>query len=429
MFNNRFQSTDFIIIWISNLGDIAAAFGPETHLQCISVVRQRLIDGGLPAVAIELQDEVVTIDLSMLPTNVLSEVTHVENYSTDRQEDKLAQFLFAIVGAECIDTIQGQVYLRVEVKFLRFNGTQYGFTDRSSFLAEQSTRRPALVPGILTAWCQRFRSDMKHAANLLNGLRNGSLILVFQPIVHFINGETVCIYSEALLRHIAEPTYAPEDAINALERLKLISHLDYSVVSTILQLLRYQPNQHIAANISAVSLNNNAFWHHLIEQLEEMPDIASRLILEITETAEISKISDAIRLLGLLKKTGVRIALDDVGTGMTTLEFIAIAHADIIKIDRSVLQRSSISCSGVESSELANLVCLCKNYAGLVVVEGIETSEQLNQAIGPARANGVQGYLISRPEVQAGWMKTAPCHVVDVYNQFLSSQLEVILRN
>ncbi|EFL9407020.1 TPA: EAL domain-containing protein, partial [Escherichia coli] len=227
----------------------------------------------------------------------------------------------------------------------------------------------------------------------------------------------------------AEPTYAPEDAINALERLKLISHLDYSVVSTILQLLRYQPNQHIAANISAVSLNNNAFWHHLIEQLEEMPDIASRLILEITETAEISKISDAIRLLGLLKKTGVRIALDDVGTGMTTLEFIAIAHADIIKIDRSVLQRSSISCSGVESSELANLVCLCKNYAGLVVVEGIETSEQLNQAIGPARANGVQGYLISRPEVQAGWMKTAPCHVVDVYNQFLSSQLEVILRN
>ena len=85
MFNNRFQSTDFIIIWISNLGDIAAAFGPETHLQCISVVRQRLIDGGLPAVAIELQDEVVTIDLSMLPTNVLSEVTHVENYSTDRQ--------------------------------------------------------------------------------------------------------------------------------------------------------------------------------------------------------------------------------------------------------------------------------------------------------------------------------------------------------
>ncbi|MGS3016494.1 hypothetical protein AB2890_24140 [Escherichia coli] len=65
----------------------------------------------------------------------------------------------------------------------------------------------------------------------------------------------------------------------------------------------------------------------------------------------------------------------------------------------------------------------------MVVVEGIETSEQLNQAIGPARANGVQGYLISRPEVQAGWMKTAPCHVVDVYNQFLSSQLEVILRN
>ncbi|HEE9967763.1 TPA: EAL domain-containing protein [Citrobacter freundii] len=419
MFHDRSTTANFIIIWISNLGDIATAFGSELHLTCIAAIRQRLMSRGFPAAAIELQDEVVTIDLAMLSYGLSLTPDQIGNYPTNKQEDKLASFIQAIIGTEPIDTLQGYVYLRVEVRFLQTSGAQSGFTDRGMFLAEQSHRRPALVPGVLDAWCRRFRIDMRLAANLLDDLRNGSLILAFQPVVRFIDGEAVCVYNEALLRNkwdLEQPTYAPEDAIVALEKLGLISRLDYSVISTVLELLRHQPNQHIAANISAVSLNYSPFWRHLMEQLKSMPDIACRLILEITETAEIGRIHDAINLLERLKKIGVRIAIDDVGAGMTTLEFIATVHADIIKIDRSVLLRS---CSPhADVSELDSLVCLCKNYGRFIIIEGIETPEQLHLAINSAGANAIQGYLIGPPEVQTVWMKITPCHIMDVYDQF-----------
>jgi EAL domain-containing protein (putative c-di-GMP-specific phosphodiesterase class I) len=119
----------------------------------------------------------------------------------------------------------------------------------------------------------------------------------------------------------------------------------------------------------------------------------ARLILEITETALVTEVSEMVRILGQLKHLGVQLAVDDFGTGQSSLAHLARYPVDLLKIDRSFFGdgRDPSSRRLLQAS-----VELGRRLGLSVVAEGMETEQQA--AMLP-RMRGVfaQGYLYSRP--------------------------------
>jgi EAL domain-containing protein (putative c-di-GMP-specific phosphodiesterase class I) len=105
----------------------------------------------------------------------------------------------------------------------------------------------------------------------------------------------------------------------------------------------------------------------------------------------------------------VRIALDDTGSGNSTLAFLVQTHADIIKIDRSILLRARTP--GQPAHLLRNLVNVCADYSPYVVIEGVEDEADL-EFVRLSGAHGVQGFLLALPTIHPHWLK--PSNVITV---------------
>src|SRR5690606_32963431 len=97
------------------------------------------------------------------------------------------------------------------------------------------------------------------------------------------------------------------------------------------------PEISLGCNISAQSLQFDCWWRLIFEVLQAQPSVASRLVIEITETSAISQDDEAIALLQTLKILGCKIAVDDMGSGYSTLDFVVRSRPDFVKIDKAYL--------------------------------------------------------------------------------------------
>ncbi|MFI8979936.1 EAL domain-containing protein [Ectopseudomonas khazarica] len=255
-----------------------------------------------------------------------------------------------------------------------------------------------------TDWRLSYESDMEFAACFYRGLGRQDFALAFQPIVSLGEaGET--LYEEGLLRsveNLAHRTTAGEDTISTLEKLGLIRRLDRSVVLSLLGMLRQEPQVKLGCNISSSSAVDDAWWISILELLALRPDLASRLTVEITEYLPMLHPETAVDFVRRLQTLGCRIAIDDFGSGFTTLDFVRRVQPDIIKIHAGYLHRARESEQSVEV--LSNLVGISSRFAPNVVIEGVESEEDLVLARGTS-ANWAQGNLFKAPQLWPSWSR------------------------
>lgn len=152
--------------------------------------------------------------------------------------------------------------------------------------------------------------------------------------------------------------------------------------------------QIVAVNLSPVQLLDPRLPQIVARALRRSGLAASRLELEITETAILGNDELALRSLVQLRQLGVRIALDDFGTGYSSLSYLHRFPIDRIKIDKSFVQRLPGDENSV--SIVRAIAQLGRSLDIEVTAEGIESDEQLCTAI-QAGCNQVQGFLISHP--------------------------------
>ncbi|WP_122318640.1 EAL domain-containing protein [Pseudomonas cichorii] len=245
---------------------------------------------------------------------------------------------------------------------------------------------------------------MQRVRHFYRELAAGRLLMAFQPVVALPDFGQV-LYHEALLRHssVIRQPFAP---FSRLEKQGMMLRLDLSVMSTVIQRLRLHPGLSLGCNISAQSAILVEDWQPVLQQLAAEPEVACRLVIEITESAATPNITRAVDFVNTMRASGCRIAVDDFGSGYSTLEFILQSSPDIIKIDKGYMERARINPLG--RTTLSHLLPLCKSLAPCVIVEGIEThadSEMVNDLGG----NWGQGYLLGRPSLQA---LGSPCKVL-----------------
>lgn len=242
----------------------------------------------------------------------------------------------------------------------------------------------------------QYRADMKVAAAVYQAIDNRRFELFEQPVAN-VRKDTEELYSECLARAFDRDgrVIGPGVFLPALERLRLTRAFDRHVVNATIDQLRMRPESRLGCNVSALSAVDDIWWTSIYEQLRREPAIASRLVIEITETALPENWSETKEFIVAMQRLGCRIALDDFGTGFSSIDFARSAGADIIKIDASFVRGAAEN--ERQSALLQHMVLLASDFAAKVVVEGIETASMLKIAQSTG-AGWLQGYLIGGPK-------------------------------
>jgi EAL domain-containing protein (putative c-di-GMP-specific phosphodiesterase class I) len=217
-----------------------------------------------------------------------------------------------------------------------------------------------------------------------------SLGIALQPVVELAGGGV--FYEETLARFDRSPTHSQRSALIAgLEAEGTIHRLDREVLARAIELLRQDPYVRLGVNLSCRTIDAAAF--ELVRTLVSAGSLASRLVLEVTETAPLGDPAALHRLIEQARASGCAVAFDDFGAGWFTLADVAEFRPDIVKLDGALFARWFAS---ADASCLGGLATLARSLAIPLVAEHVESAEMADFA----RAQGIpyaQGFHFAEP--------------------------------
>ncbi|MGH8794876.1 MAG: putative bifunctional diguanylate cyclase/phosphodiesterase [Stackebrandtia sp.] len=231
---------------------------------------------------------------------------------------------------------------------------------------------------------------------LHGAMTRGELTLVYQPVISLPQRRVAG--AEALIRwrHPVLGQVSPVEFIPVVEEAGLGEILAEWTLRTIAErLATWRTAGHaawISMNLSPRQLNSPHFAKALAQALLERGVPPSKMVVEVTEQDVAQDIDVLTAQLGALRGTGVRIALDDFGSGYSSLGQLHRLPVDILKIDRDLIAGSDDG-----AAPLADVVVRLGERLGLATIaEGVETQAQLD-VVQQAGCGLVQGYLLARP--------------------------------
>lgn len=248
-----------------------------------------------------------------------------------------------------------------------------------------------------------FRSEMAETVesrralelDLRKALAKEEFELFYQPLVNLKSGRiTTC---EALLRwnHPTRGVVSPMDIIPVAEEMGLILDLGRWILrKACMECMRWPNAVSVAVNFSSQQFHQRDILSEVRYALEVSGLPAHRLEIEITESSLLRNTEWTHDALRQLHSAGVKISLDDFGTGYSSLSYLHNFPLQKVKIDRSFLE-------GIDADRpltlLRGVARLSADLGMAVVVEGIETNEQLELVSVDDTVTEAQGYLFSRP--------------------------------
>ena len=261
----------------------------------------------------------------------------------------------------------------------------------------------AAEPGAVTSFSPDTQGDalLRMAdlvADLHRAIENEDISLLFQPVLDFASGRISGV--EALVRW-DHPSFGQLDAETLLETaaaaelaVQLGRHIRARAMREVMGWPAALSELRLSLNVTAADLADSGFVDALEAALDASGLPRQRLTLEITEGALIDNIAGAALVLDQLRCTGIRVFLDDFGTGFSSLAWLARLPIDGIKLDRSFTR----ALGGTERERIVveTVVVLARRLELRVVAEGVEEPVQLAAAFA-AGCDAVQGFEIAVP--------------------------------
>lgn len=240
-----------------------------------------------------------------------------------------------------------------------------------------------------------LESDLRHA------IERAEFEVYYQPILNLKTGYIREVEALVRWRHPERGLIAPIHFIPVAEETGMILSIGQWVLIEACRQLRswettYPAQQPmvISVNLSARQFQSPRLVEDIARILEETETNPACLKLEITESVMMQDAEEAHAILSGLKGLGVQLAIDDFGTGYSSLAYLQRFPVDVLKIDRSFIDRLGHS---VEETAIVHaIITLAKTLNLTVTGEGIETEEQLVQLI-ELGCDLAQGYYIAKP--------------------------------
>ena len=232
-----------------------------------------------------------------------------------------------------------------------------------------------------------------------NALATGQFVMYLQPKYDM---KTITVVgSEALVRwiHPTKGFIAPNEFIPLFEKNGFVLNVDRYIWEQACKAIRswidrgYTPVP-ISVNVSRLHLSNEFFIDDLKELIKKYQIPPSMLELELTETASFEDFDKFLEIVNELKKQGFSIAMDDFGSGYSSLNMLRQIPCDILKLDRGFINDSTTTERG--KIVVQHILSMAKNLSLKTVSEGIETEEQA-QFLTDSGCDIAQGFLYAKP--------------------------------
>lgn len=245
----------------------------------------------------------------------------------------------------------------------------------------------------------RSYQQVRLESQLRDALKNNEFALYYQPIYKLQTGKIDSF--EVLLRwdNPEMGMVGPAMFIQIAEQTGQIAEIGEWVLRNACEQAKQWIDEgaedlQIAVNLSPVQLRTHGFQKTILEVLKETGLPPSHLELEITETALMDNVVQANDVLQELRAKGVSIAMDDFGTGFSSLSHLKHLVVDKLKIDRSFVR--DVVNDKRDAAVVSSIIAMAKLMGMKVVAEGVEKQEQLD-FLKKRRCDLVQGFLLSRP--------------------------------
>ena len=241
--------------------------------------------------------------------------------------------------------------------------------------------------------------------HLLRAIELKTVSVVYQsqnalPSEKLVGVEALCRIGSGPIADVS-----PEEFIPVAEHTGLIAPLERLVLSQVANdlplLMRHHPNIRVGVNLSIRHITDHDFLPFIHGWLDALPaDAVERLDFEITETYFQRISQTVIEGLHTLRKRGVRIVMDDFGSGQSSLSRLHTLPFDVIKLDKQFAQQIDhpVVCAIVKAT-----VALTQEFGIGLIAEGVETAPQA-QSLQDVGCHLVQGYFFSHPHPIAHWL-------------------------
>ena len=235
-----------------------------------------------------------------------------------------------------------------------------------------------------------------------DAVKEKRMFISLQPIVDFSTGAVVA--AEALLRAVDKQGVVvnAESFMESLDRLRILPEIDEWVFAETLRILQIHlkefsviPDFRISINVSPAILITNGYAKTCLARMEDAGIPSSMLRIEIVETHLQTNNPWLHENLKLFRHAGVRIAVDDFGTGFSNLQYLTALPIDTIKIDRSFLK--GILANDKHANDLLKaIIGIGRNFDYTIIAEGVEHADQATY-LASLHCQLMQGYLFGKP--------------------------------
>ncbi len=221
----------------------------------------------------------------------------------------------------------------------------------------------------------------------------------YQPIVAVTNGEVVSAEMLIRWRHKDLGMVSPADFVPIVEAEGKTSVLDGFMVNRGIDFISQQNAEGkkavpCAINLSRVDFYDFAFIENIFERIKEKKIDPTMIRFEVTESAYADLESKAIDYLKKMRKQGIKILLDDYGSGMSSLSMLETFDFDIIKLDLGFIRKIGINDKA--EAIIVSTINLAHSMGATVTAEGVETDKQF-RFLRDAGCDYIQGYLFYKP--------------------------------
>jgi len=266
--------------------------------------------------------------------------------------------------------------------------------------------------GQITVYSREIAQEMKRATQLEQALRNAIIAdavdVHFQPIVRLRDGAVLGF--EALARWIDADLgfVSPAAFVPLAEERGFIDALSETLLRKAAEAALSWPRElFLSFNLSSAQLMDPGTAQSMLATLARVGLDPNRVELEITETAVMTSADTAHRIITELRQAGVRISLDDFGTGQSSLGRLRDFTFDKVKIDRAFVSR--ITTDRASEHIIKAIVALCDGLDLQVVAEGIEELAEAEKLKGLGCGMG-QGYYYGRPADSMATLRYLEAH-------------------
>ena len=389
----RFQQTGaFIVVGVDSLDKINRAYEYEVGDKVLVEVGRRL-DRCLRAADVigRLGGDRFGIILASCPIG---------------EAQAAAERILQAVRQGPVPTQSGPVHVAVSAGVVAFPQQSKTAVDvmtkgEGALLAAKTAGRDCVSIYCLSeAQREDFRASMAIGEDVKQALRDERLMLAFQPVVDARN-QQVSWYECLLRMRDPEGELVPAGKfIPVVEQLGLMRSIDRHVLDLAVADLVAYPDVTLAINISGLTAADRSWLRALVAHLRGRPEVARRLIVEITETAALHDIEDSARFVATVRDLGCKVAIDDFGAGYTTFRHLKALTVDIVKIDGSFVRQ--IRDSAENQLFVRNLLSLARAFNLATVAECVEDSEAANY-LAEEGLDFLQGWHFGRPELAPPW--------------------------